>query len=132
MILIGLLKFYNAEEAKTDPELINKITLGIKYITNPKQFLNKKISWLEKETTNKVVSENKKALVIKPKKPLEVAQNAEAHLAKQPDDLIVIRQLKGKTVLNDIDLADEEVNDFLLGQTKSKTEDFTTRLKKIV
>ena len=39
---------------------------------------------------------------------------------------------RGKTVLNDIDLADEEVNDFLLGQTKSKSEDFTTKLKKIV
>lgn len=59
MILIGLLKFYNAEEvcfiffffnmkkAKTDPELINKLTIGIKCLTNPKLFLAKNFAWLE-------------------------------------------------------------------------------------
>jgi hypothetical protein len=87
MILIGLLKFYNAEEAKTDPELINKITLGIKFLTNPKIFLDKKIAWLEKETSNTVVKENKRALIINNKKnPSDLLQQKETHLAKQPDD----------------------------------------------
>lgn len=54
-------------------------------------------------------------------------------MARQPDDLIVIRQLKGKTALNDIDLSDEEVNDILFSTAfETKNEEFTAKLKKIV
>lgn len=133
MILIGLLKFYNIEEAKTDPELINKLTIGIKFLTNPKVFLSKNFSWLERESNNETISNKKKALIIKKVENAEVLQTKDSHMAKQPDDLIVIRQLKGKTSFNDIDLADEEVNEVLLqGQRDNENEEFTSKLKKIV
>jgi len=132
MILIGLLRFYNAEEAKTDPELINKLTIGIKLLTNPKVFFSKKFSWLERETTNETIAAKKKPLIINKIEP-ETAANQEAQMARQPDDLIVIRQLKGKTALNDIDLSDEEINDILLSTAfDTKNEEFTSKLKKIV
>jgi len=130
MILIGLMRFYNAEEGKTDPELINKLTIGIKLLTNPKVFFSKKFAWLERETSNEAVAKKKK-LVINKIEPESVSQ--EAQMARQPDDLIVIRQLKGKTALNDIDLADEEINDILLSTAfDTKNEEFTSKLKKIV
>jgi hypothetical protein len=47
MILIGFLKFYNAEEAKSDPELLCKLQIGIKFLTNPKIFLQKNFVWLD-------------------------------------------------------------------------------------
>ena len=64
----------------------------------------------------------------------EKNQNQDGFIAKQADDLIVFRQLKGKTSFNDIDLSDEEINDAGIntGMTDVATEEFTAKLKKII
>jgi len=128
------LKFYNINEARTDSELINKLMLGIKYLTNPRLFAEKKISWLEKETDKPNTQKAKQKLVINKLESSAAINNQEAFVAKQPDDLIVFRQLKGKSSLNDIDLSDEEINEASNPTTMQDqpVEEFTAKLKKII
>jgi hypothetical protein len=74
----------------------------------------------------------KKKLVINKIEATEQEKATDLHMAKQADDLIVIRQLKGKTSLTDIDLSDEEVNDVLPSGYDATKEEYTAKLKKIV
>lgn len=77
--------------------------MGIKLITNPSLFVNHKIGWLEKvnffkklhiisinsKTNEKYIHNNNSS---QQKDSLDAGD--EVHIAKQPDDLIILRQLK--------------------------------------
>ncbi len=52
-------------------------------------------------------------------------------MAKQPDDLIVIRGLKGRANVTDIDLADEEINEAPLKRVGDE-KDFVQKLSQLV
>lgn len=92
--------------------------------------MSEKISWLDdsrsalRDLQKKNTSENQN-------QGKKERSRKREHIAKQVDDLIVIRGLKGKTQLGEIDLSDEEINEVSLQAVGDKA-DFVSKLSKLV
>ncbi|KAL4477504.1 hypothetical protein ABPG74_002654 [Tetrahymena malaccensis] len=133
LVFCSLIRLYTAKQSKKNEEYdldsLEKIYLGVKLLTEPKKFVNEKISWLE---SNENIVKHKEKVVKRNDLEQQREEKKDSHIAKQPDDLIVIRALKGKQAeIGDIDLQDEEINQIEF-KGVGEDNDFASKLNKLV
>eukprot|EP00828_Plagiopyla_frontata_P007918 TRINITY_DN1383_c0_g1_i7.p1 TRINITY_DN1383_c0_g1~~TRINITY_DN1383_c0_g1_i7.p1 ORF type:complete len:335 (-),score=62.20 TRINITY_DN1383_c0_g1_i7:149-1153(-) len=107
--------------------------LAINLITHPETFLAESLIYLEKNSLDEINQE----LILEQKQkqqPKGAFQSSEQKktFIRQPDDMIIIRQLKGKSAIQDDDFSSDDEPE--LPQTfTSKTEtDFTHKLQNMI
>ncbi|KRX00780.1 Armadillo-type fold [Pseudocohnilembus persalinus] len=133
LIFCALLRFYAANISKVDQDAIEKLNLGIRLITSPQVFKTCKLEWLVKGIEYKHPLFNQES---EQNSSGNLNQNGQNKLiiAKQVDDVIAIRSLKGKAVIGEIDLDDEEQNEGenILGANAEDSQDFVHKLGTLV
>ncbi|CAD8125535.1 unnamed protein product [Paramecium sonneborni] len=115
LIFCSLLRYYQKNTAKIDQDTLETITSSIRILTgkNPQE----KLQELYKKSD----------IIVEQNNQLGSNQNYDKIL-KQPDDPIIIRQLKGISEFNEIDLADDETS----VTTKQEENTYVSRLGHIV
>eukprot|EP00742_Colponemidia_sp_Colp-10_P002386 GILJ01002543.1.p1 GENE.GILJ01002543.1~~GILJ01002543.1.p1 ORF type:complete len:968 (-),score=162.96 GILJ01002543.1:186-3032(-) len=126
MMLLAILKLgrSNITPYPIDQDSYDRIVQCVKILGTPND--QKKAQWLldGRASLGRMLSEQKQ--------DRETDEEAEDKVARQPDDLIQIRQLRGKKAIGEIDFVDEDESDLMRATgSLNEREDFSARLNRV-
>lgn len=143
LLLLCAIGKLHQSSSNPDKTLLQRISFGVHILTDPKSFTGQMSPvcqlFIKNESPIGRIDLEIDSIVMNSADQLGLEElgtfgSKSKPIAKQVDDSLQIRQLKGKEALNELDLADEEVfdPDELMGQGPKEEVDFTKSLLRLV